>query len=572
MASGRDIIGTTGQDTSGYIHELMCLGYNVVHDEVEIITDDNDESRKFGSLLADRLRRYHGITATVSDKERPSAALAPYRTVMARHQMHQAVHLPALTIHLSEGKNSIQISAYDRSSEIFVGYRDIDPRQWATFVNHQESSQNCMKKGLMSFMSCNTPLPPDYTDPLEQASKYIDGIFRQAASEGRGDFTCNPIWEYELKRNLVYRFGAVSGDEKSRRQLEDEWKRLFSGFSKIGLISIASDSWWDEGVISDDEVFLNLDTVRRNGYAPYLIDGDIVRIRLYPRRKDDPIVEASVPIQISEASIEEAPIIDLDKLGLGSFSHIIRPAVHQPVSREGPDGAYGVIASHKNPVLYDVRRAEIAEAARQLASAEESWGFSAGELARIIYLVPCRGDNSLVRYSSPYAVLFCDGMLPRIYGDRACVPHEFIHMMSSSKGVINGGWVKELLGWLVGAPDGMKFLEYISERNFSGTIGGHPEDDAEEFLASLLNSLDHAGWQEVVGRADEKMSKYYLMSLIASYHDLTLALGRKHKAVSRVGSAMFFLSNKLGLGIKKADTPWSQSEQERTLTALDKQL
>lgn len=529
-----------GSPQIGALDKLKCLGYDVVYDGVAITTDGKKESAEFSRHLESYLRHHYGIETRFADH-------SPYHLVTADDQMSQRVVLPAAEVFLEEDRNSIEVSFFNSSLDLLIDWQNVSLNQWEAFQEAQENRAkiNELCKEKRTYI-CGLLARPYLSDPVSPVAEDIAKAYKEQKTMHESAPECNQIEKARLAGGTLYHFNG-NGDT-GRKASMIEWRRLFQAFSKIGIIAVSKNGFWDVERDNTQEVFFDLNTVKRNDYSPLIVRGDVIKVKGY--LKDGRILEISPPLVIAMSSLDsDKMVLDLAGVGMGKFSHIIRSQAHYAITRIGPNDDYGLVITPKYPAYYDIHRQYLDEIGLQLARTEAAWGFKAGTISQVVYVVPCMEDNAEVRPTNPSTVLICDNTVQRVFEDRHIVSHEFFHLLDFTSHAIKGGRLADMFHQLEASYDGQAFLRLIAERNFffPNSFGGHPWDSPMEFLATLLNSLNHPEWEKMIDITREGLLRLYLDSLIAARHDLVPVIGKEHKMIEKIDYAVSYIRNNLGL-------------------------
>ncbi len=168
-----------------------------------------------------------------------------------------------------------------------------------------------------------------------------------------------------------------------------------------------------------------------------------------------------------------------------------------------------------------------------MQKAENLFGFKKGEKTKQLYVVDSTTNNAFFNKKDRSAVAFHYAKLKDSEKDLSfdlfeTAFHESMHLFDYEYKISQGEFKTNFLDlknkWtpieVSDEKNTFKFLafkylfEYLDERKFLHTYGGHSEEDEEEFLATFINSFNNSHWENEIMKLTNAFRGQYKETLI----------------------------------------------------------
>ncbi len=240
-----------------------------------------------------------------------------------------------------------------------------------------------------------------------------------------------------------------------------------------------------------------------------------------------------------ESDPETAPLnIDLSSVGGGSIENVLERKIEKPIGYIGTNNCRAIYSNMESAEAQKNFSSQFSSVEKGIARAEKLFGFRDGEAVKAIYIVHAERSNAFASRKDKGMIAFQD----KIFSDQVEIStisfHESIHVIDMKLKLSEGSFNE----YFASIQDKQWFLNELDERNFlpNMSTGGHSRENSREFLASLMNSMNHPDWTNVMEAKSPEFKKIYLNSLKILSAQITLTKPQS-LLLSELGSKIQFL-------------------------------
>lgn len=409
-----------------------------------------------------------------------------------------------------------------------------------------------------------TPAPPGLAADLARALRNHERGHPFRRSWRRLE-ALNPEERRELRNSELFRVApALPESRRERFEAQRSWRRLLRNF-RVTLEAVPFrkdiDRGEDRNGILQRPLSLSLDRrrMRKIRFRPLEVGGFLTSIRLEPEnlrrgrrwgRQAELQIPASdfhrdrygnallplpgeeiltgksvfmgfgivprFPLAERAAGAGAARLLgfDLTDFGFGDHRGILSGRPLLPVFSATPSRPYRLYSTL--PAGFEAGSKVYESAARRARAVEGSFGLRPGEKIKNVFLVPSEKQNASVHVANPETIFLWDEIFPQIAAGDAdhIVDHEAYHSLDMQLHFSTHPGFARIFNALRDAHD-LELFSAVDERNFLEKMGGHSEDDAFEFFASLLNTVSAPAWEEKIGEMCPRTRGLYYHALRA---------------------------------------------------------
>lgn len=226
----------------------------------------------------------------------------------------------------------------------------------------------------------------------------------------------------------------------------------------------------------------------------------------------------------TKQEIERKPVdFNIGNFQFANEQALLWGRVESPIAFGGVNKEYGFFTNLNHQEVLQEFGPRFLHLYEGIKAAENLFGFKAGERLKNINIVRSNQDNAFVPVENLDTIIIFDRLIRQKNGFNVMTTafHEGVHCLDAQLGLSDGEFknqFEKLREAVIKSNSGLLF-ERINEGNFfpEGT-GGHSQDNAEELLASFLNTfnIDKSGketWNNKISAFPQEVKNQYLETL-----------------------------------------------------------
>lgn len=226
-----------------------------------------------------------------------------------------------------------------------------------------------------------------------------------------------------------------------------------------------------------------------------------------------------------------APVgVDLSQFGFGDYPVLYKQKVEQPVATAEANGTPYDLYSTVTDKDEAQQQAIFERASAEITGVESFFGNNPGDVVKAVALIPSNMPNAHASPVNPDMISIWDELFPEVVAEdgQFAASHESFHVMDFKLGISKNEALKNLFEVMSQSYDKALF-PLIDERNYLEFGGGHSQENVQEFVASLLNTVYTGKFRETYDAMEPRLRSLYELS-IAALRDALIAGGSSESA------------------------------------------